>query len=428
MKRFVVPFVLLLAATRLAAQTTDWSEFKPGTFAQVVQTERANLDFTPSTDGTGRINVSPVTWPQKVVVRYAGQHRPLSEGSQQVLHLWAGSIGHDSTWAGRFTNEYLFTENGVEYWVPVQTILETDLVREYQAGARVMLMARWLGTFHRTGKPQWVFVANGIDAPGIEAPPSQYELNGFLLGESAASLDSALGAPWRVVPHEQGGGSDRVYIIDRPHHAYMAFTFDSGQTVAGDLQLSGAAGTKASSFLGIKLGTPRSEVEAKFGPPAGERHEDDVNVDLVWWTDRNYTLEIDSAGRVNSIRLEGYEGFRDAPLDSDLQPLPRLRADLASGQVDSLLAILAPDIEFYQGDAVTRYTRPPRTELTTATSPVRQQLSKVAGIPSTPPDNTALRVEDGATGMVYKWDHGPVQELFFKWFPGGYRLWEVKFR
>ena len=426
------PFALLLLLVTPAALTaqSEWADFKPGTFAQVIQIERVNLDFTPSPDGSARTNITPVTWPQRVVVKYTGEHRPLSEGSQQVLRTWAFAIGHDSTFAARFTNEYLFRENGLEYWVPVQSALEHDLVAEYQPSERVALMTRWLGTFHRTGRPAWVFVANGFGPPpAIDPPPSQSELNGFLLGQYVGSIDTALGTPWRVFPHDDSAGSDRLYIIDRTHHAYMAFTFDSApKGLVADLQLSGDSGTKAIPFLGLQLGATRAEVEAKFGPPDGERHEDDVNVDLLWWAGRNYTLEIDSTGRVNSIRLEGYEGLRDQVTDADSEPLPRLRAALAPGQIDLLITLLAPDIEFYQDSIVTRYSMAPRTELAAANSPVRSRLQKVAGMLGHRPDDSAVRVQEGAMGTAYKWRHGPVDELFFKWFPGGYRLWEVRFR
>lgn len=419
--------ILLLAPAPLLAQD-PWAEFRPGTFATVVRTERTQLDLSPRGENEPTTNVSARTYPERVTVVLTGAKRPLSEGSVEVLKTWARGIGGDSTFAARFTDEVQVLEDGAQYWVPVQRVWEGDLAREFPAPTRVTFLTRWLGTYQRGGAPQWVFVANEFEAPPFDAPPSQYELNGFLLGQHNDALVHAFGAPFQTIPHEDGW-IDRAYGVSREHHAYMAFKFaPDPKDIAVAVQIAGDASTPMRPFLGIHLGSTRKEVEARFGAPSEVSHEDDVNVDLLTWAGRNYSFEVDTAGIVNSIQILGYDGLRDEAMDSEPDPLARFRRVLASGDVDSLLVVVGPDVECYRDTTVTTFTQSPRSDLGTATSPLRRCFAALAAPIATPASDVAVRVQEPAVGLVYKWARGPVQELFFKWFPGGYRLWEARLR
>lgn len=427
MTRALVLLLVLLPAS-LAAQD-PWAAFTPGTFARVIREEAPGIDSMPGPGPVGNIAVTAKTWPQRVTVIFTGDRRPMSEGNRKVIDVFARDLTHDSVFVTRFADEFRFTENGLSYWLPVQRVWEADFLKDVHPGDRVTLLTRWLGTFHGTGQLQWVFVANNFEDPPFDAPPSQYELNGYLLGQGKASIRRALGAPFQTIPHEDGW-MDEAYLLSRPYHAYMGFKFEPGDSLhAIAVQVAGDPGTAMRPFLGIHLGSTRQEVEARFGPPSEVSHEDDVDVDLLTWAGRNYSFEVDTAGRVNSIQILGYEGIRERPLDTEPDPLARLKATAATGSTDSLLAILAPDLAFIQDSVVTRFTRAPRVELDDPTSPVRTRLAKITAALRTPPSESAVRVQMGAgVGLVYKWDHGDVQELFFPWMPGGYRLGEVRFR
>jgi hypothetical protein len=72
---------------------------------------------------------------------------------------------------------------------------------------------------------RWTVAVALFPLPAIaQSPPSQYELNGFLLGQHIKSINQQLGAPAQE-QHTDDHWVNRVYIMDRAHHAYMVFKF-----------------------------------------------------------------------------------------------------------------------------------------------------------------------------------------------------------
>ncbi len=273
----------------------------------------------------------------------------------------------------------------------------------------------------------------GIRSATAQAPPSQMELNGFLLGQHRQSLDSALGTPYRV-DTQPDGWTDRVYIVDRPHHAYMAFKFTAQRRAyAVSVQIAGRPGAAMRPFLGLRLGSSRADIIARFGPPSNVTPEPDLHLELLEYPGRNYSFEVDSTGALTSIQIFGYEGLPAAPPKDGPDPLERIRIALSLRSADSLMSQIAPDVEFYRGSQVETFRRAPRAELEDSTSWIWRDLfvgseAITAAVRSRPSDSAVRLQENGVTGLVYKYDAGPVQELFFAWVPGGYRLWEVRFR
>jgi hypothetical protein len=307
-------------------------------------------------------------------------------------------------------------------------VLEEAFRKEVRVGDPVTLMTRLAGAEHSRGKTTWVFVANGFEAGGVAAPPRQIELNGFLLGQHVRAVDSALGTPFRVIKRE--GGSHRVYVLDRTTGAYMVFSIDSaGGNVVSGIQVSGPKGTVIRPFLGITLGTPGTQLIERFGLATSADQLEDVPARLLVWAGHNYTVEVDSGGLVNSIRIAGDEGMRNTPDSSETPSLAALKSALRGMNVDSLMWLLAADLEFMRGDSVVTFTRAPRVELEDARSNVRRRLKDVAARLDAEPDQMNLRMYDTRLmSWVYKWERGPIAEMVFRWCPGGFRLWEVKYR
>ena len=272
-----------------------------------------------------------------------------------------------------------------------------------------------------------------VHSATAQSQPSQMELNGFLLGQHRGSLDHALGVPFQV-DTQSDGWTDRVYGLDRAYHAYMAFKFTAQRPAyAVSIQVAGRPGTPLRPFLGLTLGSPRAEIVARLGPPTSVTPEPDLHLELLEYAGRNYSFEVDSTGVLSSIQIFGHDGLPERPTSHEQDPLERFRAALVSGAVDSLMKVLAPDAEFYRGSQVVTYERAPRTELEDHASSIWAFLFAdsigLASAVRVKPSDSAVRIEEsGMVGLVYKYDAGPVRELFFAWFPGGYRLWEARFR
>ena len=60
--------------------------------------------------------------------------------------------------------ELLFSEDGIEYWLPVQSVLIPHFKRELSKGESLDLFAAWIGvTFAEPGKREHVFLVNEFE-------------------------------------------------------------------------------------------------------------------------------------------------------------------------------------------------------------------------------------------------------------------------
>lgn len=266
--------------------------------------------------------------------------------------------------------------------------------------------------------------------------PSQRELNGFLIGQT----DRAIAASFTTLMQADttsDGWVDRVYLLDRAHRAYMAFKFPADrphQTVS--VQIAGDSATPMTPFLGIRLGDHRDSMLARLGTASRVSHENDVDVDLYEYSGRNYSLEVDSRGRVSSIQIFGTEGFQDHPGVAMSSPDSLLAALQAGGH--ATLEALAPDAEVYWGGTTTSFEHGALQDLQGDSTPIAkallvgpQSVRSVLAVDSVRQHaDRALRVwEKRAPGMVWKFhEPAPIAEIVFVIDAGRWRVWEIRYR
>jgi len=266
--------------------------------------------------------------------------------------------------------------------------------------------------------------------------PSQWELNGFILGQHISTIEATFGEP-ADVQKSPDGWVDRAYYTDTTETAYMAFGFTPDRPdYIYAIQLTGRPRPDHLPFLGLELGMPADTVVHCLGP-ASHRVTIPYRGAERWEFDgRDYSAEVDTAGVLLSIRLHGYEGFSDQP-DSIGDLLGRFHAALQSSDVDQLIASLAPDFEIYRGTEVIRYTGPARHELAdhesrvwralvTDSMSVRRALAAV----DTADIETNLRLhERGPLGFVFKFpDYSDLSEIVLISYAGRWVAWEIAFR
>src|SRR5690606_5878513 len=66
------------------------------------------------------IIISYDSFQSRVNLIYTGESRKVSDSRKEVISIWLKTFGKPSEFLDLFENEYLFKENGVEYWLPVQ--------------------------------------------------------------------------------------------------------------------------------------------------------------------------------------------------------------------------------------------------------------------------------------------------------------------
>jgi len=278
----------------------------------------------------------------------------------------------------------------------------------------------------------WLVCASAV---AQTSPPSQTELNGFLLGQYAKAPDGTFGKPTESrITEDQW--TYRAYVFDKEHQGYMVFKFPAHDAQPMlSIQIAGDAGTPMRPFLGLVLGDDKKKVQDALGPPAKIEAEKDYDVDLYTYTDRNYSIEVNRQGKLSSIQLMGYAGFAEQPTPS-MPDAETLRKYVVRRDVDGLLSLLAGDLEIYRADHTCDFVRAARAEIADQKSEISRLLLgdkgslRVAFTTERFEPDPQLRVyTEAPPGSVVKFPHSKiVEEVVYKVEAGAWKVWEIKLR
>ena len=154
---------LLLSSSTTTAQASDtcawtqsgsWANYQPGTL-QGVEQQLA----PPKSEGVG---TTPTGLPVKATVLYGGESRPISDVNRDAIATFAKS---QTNVAELFSEEVLFTEEGKDYWLPLQKQMIPFVEQELTQGDQVELLALWVGYSHPQGQVHHTFLVNEFCKP-----------------------------------------------------------------------------------------------------------------------------------------------------------------------------------------------------------------------------------------------------------------------
>jgi hypothetical protein len=264
----------------------------------------------------------------------------------------------------------------------------------------------------------------------MQFPPSQRELNGYLLGQDAKPLSEGFDSLIREQKYSDGW-IERVYSLDTAHSAFMVFGFSDSSDDCLSIQITGEAGTSMRPFLGLRLGDTREKINEILGLPTQVQHLAATHLEFLQYRHRNYTVELDSLGNLWSIRILGYRGFPENPPDS-LPELATVFQSLRSKDPEIILEALAPDAELIVGDSVYTFAGSAFDVVSDPSSRFAQLLySSPTGLASL--DRSFIRVAtpDPASLSVnvpkYEFPpNSPVEDVVFVVHAGKWRIWEAR--
>jgi hypothetical protein len=155
--------LLLGASARIAHGQTDWSRYKPGTIAAVMQLHDSTIraDHVEKRPG---VVVSGESFAALARVTYRGDSRPLDSKREQVVREWGLTFLRDSALVKDFHREYLFQEGEKLLWLPVQDTVASFFAHELRPGQPVMLYMVWFGAYYAGGDIVWAFIVNEFKA------------------------------------------------------------------------------------------------------------------------------------------------------------------------------------------------------------------------------------------------------------------------
>jgi len=156
MRRFL-PLLLLLASMAAAGQAFDYAAYKPAKLAAI----------------TASIGSHPADWlatddaRHQTRATFTGRVRPISAGRKGFIGRWAQAMGHTAAEAEVFQQEAEISQDAVDYWMPVQDVLVSQLQAEVDAGSEADFYLLLMGA-RADGV---VFAINEFDAPADAHAP-----------------------------------------------------------------------------------------------------------------------------------------------------------------------------------------------------------------------------------------------------------------
>jgi hypothetical protein len=138
--------------------TSSWDRYQPRTLASIIK--NTTDEVNPGSDLLIWVNYGDDT-PSIVKVEYTGEFRELSEIRKTLVRMWSHRYGITEAQAlVLFQHEGRFVENGVNYWMPVQSHLIPYMEDELQIGQKVELLVVWPGVVNENGESIWIFFVN----------------------------------------------------------------------------------------------------------------------------------------------------------------------------------------------------------------------------------------------------------------------------
>lgn len=140
-------------------------KYEPRTLAQVVQANSKSVDKVFSKakleERQDFIGIDPMF--SAVRVQFISGSRPISASHVGLIEWW-GKLQHaDKKFLQQYEKEFLFKENGVEYWIPVQKQFADEIALKFKQGDPITLLVLYVGARKETNEKDYssLFLSTG---------------------------------------------------------------------------------------------------------------------------------------------------------------------------------------------------------------------------------------------------------------------------
>lgn len=154
--------VLVSAWNSAVAADFPYDKFERGTAAAITGQWAAGLAPGPLAKTGSEVIIENL---QRNVVRlvYRGDHRAIDAATATFLIHFQKSIPAAGDFAGQYTEEYRFSEDGSDYWLPVQSSVATFFHKEMKPGDPVDLYVIAAGGVLESDRWKWVLAVEEFD-------------------------------------------------------------------------------------------------------------------------------------------------------------------------------------------------------------------------------------------------------------------------
>lgn len=157
----------LLASTCLA-QGFPWDDFKRRTLKEIVSLDAQEIQ---DSEQQKRVIFHGDMLLSVVRVKYTGKSRALSDVKKDVLKKWAQTFAQNGgEYAAHYERDFLFTEDGVEYWLPVQKQVSAYFPKELKDGDEIDIYIVRAGGICSKKACDWLFLVEEFQKPKAKSP------------------------------------------------------------------------------------------------------------------------------------------------------------------------------------------------------------------------------------------------------------------
>lgn len=134
--------LLTLALYVCANAQSDWDTYQSRTIGEIIEAH--------TNEGSNKVDliVSADPFPSKMVVTFTGRHRPVGEYTRDFIALWIQTRNVPASNAELLVEEYLFSEKGKEYWIPVVKAVTPFIEKELKSGDEIVVYYFFLGGYN----------------------------------------------------------------------------------------------------------------------------------------------------------------------------------------------------------------------------------------------------------------------------------------
>lgn len=147
-------------------EPSGWDRYQPRTMTEVIDIINEEVELDTREEDVLYLEMnSDYHYPSNVQLIYSGEYREVTDPRKMMITSWVGSFASQLTPREQeeiFATEVLFTEDGAEYWIPVQKSLIEIMKDELKAGDEVTVLIVWMGEISEADEIDYVFLLNAF--------------------------------------------------------------------------------------------------------------------------------------------------------------------------------------------------------------------------------------------------------------------------
>jgi hypothetical protein len=164
---FLLILMSALSVSSSYGQGFPWDDFKPRTLKEIVAIDAKEIK---DSERENRVIFHADMLLSVIRVKYTGKSRPISDVKNDFLKKWAQTFSQNADeYAAHYEKDMLFTEDEVEYWLPVQKKVMPYFLKELKEGEEVDIYIVRAGGVCSQKVCDWLFLVEEFQKPKVSS-------------------------------------------------------------------------------------------------------------------------------------------------------------------------------------------------------------------------------------------------------------------